>query len=234
MLWDYRAWCARKLHVLRLHCVGLICVRRRIKHKALPLPSPAWLQPPQTLYPPLHLRRKTVFPLPPAIPFALSTHSWRGWFPQPLPLRSRTRPPLATWFSPRPETVQKNTTICDIHPTPLTPRRPKQNYSRVMNETGTGYQPLRPGLPARAWEGFQVNSLGTSPWFVKMADFGKCRKSSETPWNVDYMLPNVFVTSRGAVGEEYGWIPKGPKSVIEQKFHGFQDGGFWEAYMLGN
>ena len=89
--WDYRALCARKLRALRLHCVGLICVRRRILHKALPSPSPAWLQPPWTLYRPTAPAQKNnagndvsrvVVGLP---AFALATHSDGGDSPSPSP-----------------------------------------------------------------------------------------------------------------------------------------------------
>ena len=64
-----------------------------------------------------------------------------------------------------------------------------------------------------------------------MADLGKCRESFQTPWNASYVLTSGFPTTIGIVGEDLGWIPKGPKSTeFEQKAwaiaHGFEDGGF--------
>ena len=66
---------------------------------------------------------------------------------------------------------------------------------------------------------------------LKMADLSKLRKSFQTPWNVPYLLENRFLTTFEIVGEDLGWIPKGPKSTdFEQKAwaiaHGFEDGGF--------
>ena len=66
---------------------------------------------------------------------------------------------------------------------------------------------------------------------LKMADLGICRESFQTLSNVLYMLANGFPTAFGLVGEDFGWIPKGPKSAdFEQKAwakaHGFEDGGF--------
>ena len=45
------------------------------------------------------------------------------------------------------------------------------------------------------------------------------------------MLENSFPTTFDNVGEDYGWIPKGPKSAdFDQKAwaiaHGFENGGF--------
>ena len=53
---------------------------------------------------------------------------------------------------------------------------------------------------------------------LNMADLGKCRKSFQTPWNVSYFLENRFLTTFELVGEDLGWIRKGPKSTdFEQK-----------------
>ena len=64
-----------------------------------------------------------------------------------------------------------------------------------------------------------------------MADLGKCRESFQTPWNASFVLASGFPTTIGIVGEDLGWIRKGPKSTeFEQKAwaiaHGFEDGGF--------
>ena len=85
---------------------------------------------------------------------------------------------------------------------------------------------------------------------LKRADFGKCEKSSQTPWNVSYMLANGFLTVPGLVGNDFVGISKGLKSTdFDQKAwaiaHGFQEGGFrkcekssqtpWNvSYMLAN
>ena len=51
-----------------------------------------------------------------------------------------------------------------------------------------------------------------------MADLSKCLESLQTPWNTYYVLVNGFPTTFGIVGEDFGWIPKGPKSTdFEQK-----------------
>ena len=44
-----------------------------------------------------------------------------------------------------------------------------------------------------------------------MADFGKRRESFQTPQNASYVLANGFPTTLGIVGEDFAWIPKGPK-----------------------
>ena len=64
-----------------------------------------------------------------------------------------------------------------------------------------------------------------------MADLGKCWDSFQTPWISSYMLENAFPTTFDNVGEDYGWIPKGPKSAdFDQNAwaiaHGFENGGF--------
>ena len=58
---------------------------------------------------------------------------------------------------------------------------------------------------------FWAKTLGYSPWFWLMADFGKCRKSLQTPCNVAYMLADGFLTVIGLVPKYFGWIRKGPK-----------------------
>ena len=67
-----------------------------------------------------------------------------------------------------------------------------------------------------------------------MADFGKCQKSSQTLWNVAYMLENRFLTVLGVVRKDSVRIRKGPKSTdFEQKpsaiAHGFEHGRFWQV-----
>ena len=64
-----------------------------------------------------------------------------------------------------------------------------------------------------------------------MADLGKCRESFQTPWNASYVFANGFTTTFEIVGEDLGWIAKGPKSTeFEQEAwaiaHGFEDDGF--------
>ena len=64
-----------------------------------------------------------------------------------------------------------------------------------------------------------------------MADLGKCWDWFQNPWISSYMLANAFPTTFDNVGEDYGWIPKGPKSAdFDQKAwaiaHGFENGGF--------
>ena len=46
-----------------------------------------------------------------------------------------------------------------------------------------------------------------------MAEFGKCSKSLQTPWNSSYMLENGFATACGIIRVDFGWIRKGPKSA---------------------
>ena len=65
-----------------------------------------------------------------------------------------------------------------------------------------------------------------------MADFGKWRKSLQSPWNASYMLVNGFLSACGITGVNFVWIRMGPKLAdFEQKAdgidHGFEDGGFW-------
>ena len=69
---------------------------------------------------------------------------------------------------------------------------------------------------------------------LKMADLGRFRKSFQTPWNASYLLENRFLTTFELVGDDLGWIRKGPKSTdFEQKAwaiaHGFEDGGFGQV-----
>ena len=64
-----------------------------------------------------------------------------------------------------------------------------------------------------------------------MSDLSKYRESFQTPWDASCVLADAFPTAYGIVGEDLGWIPKGPKSAdLEQKAwaiaHGFEDGGF--------
>ena len=63
---------------------------------------------------------------------------------------------------------------------------------------------------------------------LNMADFRKCRKSLQTPWNASYRLENGLLTDCGIVRVDFGWIRKGPNLAdFEQKAHGFEHGGFW-------
>ena len=67
---------------------------------------------------------------------------------------------------------------------------------------------------------------------LKRADFGKCEKSSQTSWNVAYMLENGFLRLFELVRKDAVRIRKGAKSTdFEQKAwaiaHGFEEGGFW-------
>ena len=66
---------------------------------------------------------------------------------------------------------------------------------------------------------------------LKRADFGKSDKSSQTFWNVAYMLANGFLTVFELVRKDSVRIRKGAKSTdFEQKAwaiaHGFEEGGF--------
>ena len=65
-----------------------------------------------------------------------------------------------------------------------------------------------------------------------MADFGKCRKSLQTPWMAPHMPLNGFLTAYGIVRVDLGFIRKSSKLAdFEQKpwttAHGFKHGGFW-------
>ena len=67
---------------------------------------------------------------------------------------------------------------------------------------------------------------------LNMADFGKCRKSLQIPWNASYRLENGFLTDCETVRVDFGWIRKGPNlDDFEQKAwaiaHAFEHGGFW-------
>ena len=67
---------------------------------------------------------------------------------------------------------------------------------------------------------------------LKRADFGKIKKSSQTPWNVSYMLADGFLTVPGLVRKDFVGIPKGLKLTdFDQKAwaiaHGFEEGGIW-------
>ena len=64
-----------------------------------------------------------------------------------------------------------------------------------------------------------------------MADLGKFRELFQTPWKASNVLANWFQTTFENVGEDFGWIPKGPKSAdFDQKAwaiaHGFEQGRF--------
>ena len=64
-----------------------------------------------------------------------------------------------------------------------------------------------------------------------MTDLGKYWDSSKTPWIFSYVLANASPNTFEIVFEEFGWIPKGPKSAaFDQKAwaiaHGFEHGGF--------
>ena len=66
---------------------------------------------------------------------------------------------------------------------------------------------------------------------LKLANLGKCWDSFQTPWISFYMLANAFQTTFDIVFEDFGWIPKGPKSAdFDQKpwaiAHGFEIGEF--------
>ena len=66
---------------------------------------------------------------------------------------------------------------------------------------------------------------------LKRADFSKCDKSSETSWNVSYVLENGFLTVLELIRNDFERIPKGLKSTdFDQKAwaiaHGFEEGGF--------
>ena len=66
---------------------------------------------------------------------------------------------------------------------------------------------------------------------LNMADLGKFRESFQTPWKASNVLANGFPTTFENVCEDFGWIPKGPKSAdFDQKAwaiaHGFEHGGF--------
>ena len=53
---------------------------------------------------------------------------------------------------------------------------------------------------------------------LKVADFGRCRESSQTHRIVTHVLANGFLTTCGIVRGDFGWIPKDPKSAdFEQK-----------------
>ena len=66
---------------------------------------------------------------------------------------------------------------------------------------------------------------------LNMADLGKFRESIETPGKASDLFANGFLTTVENVGEDFGWISKGPKSAdFDQKAwaiaHGFELGGF--------
>ena len=70
---------------------------------------------------------------------------------------------------------------------------------------------------------------GLYPMVLNMADLGKCWDSFQTAWIASYFLANGFPTTFENVSEDFGWIPKGPKSAdFDQKAwaHGFEHGGF--------
>ena len=66
---------------------------------------------------------------------------------------------------------------------------------------------------------------------LNMADLGKFRVSIQNPLQASNVLANGFPTTFENVGEDFGWIPKRPKSAhFDQKSwaiaHGFENGGF--------
>ena len=66
---------------------------------------------------------------------------------------------------------------------------------------------------------------------LKRLDFGKFKKSSQTPWNVSYVLANGFLTVLERIRKDFEGIYKGLKSTdFDQKAwaiaHGFEEGGF--------
>ena len=66
---------------------------------------------------------------------------------------------------------------------------------------------------------------------LKRADFRKFKKSSQTPWNVSYVLANGFLTVLELIRKDFEGISKGLKSTdFDQKAwaiaHGFEEGGF--------
>ena len=66
---------------------------------------------------------------------------------------------------------------------------------------------------------------------LKRVDFGKFKKSSQTPWNVSHVLENGFLTVLELIRKYFKGISKGLKSTdFDQKAraiaHGFEEGGF--------
>ena len=66
---------------------------------------------------------------------------------------------------------------------------------------------------------------------LNMADLGKFRESIQNPLKASDVLAIEFPTTFENVGEDFGWISKGPKSAdFDQKAwaiaHGFEHGGF--------
>ena len=66
---------------------------------------------------------------------------------------------------------------------------------------------------------------------LEMADLDKFGESNQNPWKASDVLANAFPTTFENVGEDFGWIPKGPKSAdFDQKAcaiaDGFEHGGF--------
>ena len=66
---------------------------------------------------------------------------------------------------------------------------------------------------------------------LKRADFGKFKKSFQTPWNVSYVLANGFLNVLELIRKDFEGISKGLKSTdFDQKAwaitHGFEEGGF--------
>ena len=67
---------------------------------------------------------------------------------------------------------------------------------------------------------------------LKRADLGKLEKSSQTLWNVAYLVENEFLTVFALVRKDSGRNRKGPKSTdFEQKAwaiaYDFEESGFW-------
>ena len=78
---------------------------------------------------------------------------------------------------------------------------------------------------------FWRKSLGYSPWFWKWRIWVSVGNRSKLPESPPTRLANAFPTTFDNVGEDFGWIPKGPKSAdFYQKAwaiaHGFENGGF--------
>ena len=48
---------------------------------------------------------------------------------------------------------------------------------------------------------------------LKRLDFGKFKKSSQTPWNVSYVLANGFLTVLERIRKDFEGIYKGLKST---------------------
>ena len=78
---------------------------------------------------------------------------------------------------------------------------------------------------------FLTKKSGLQPMVLKRADFSKRDKSSETSWNVSYVLANGFLTVLELIRKQFERIPKRLKSTDFDKnawaiAHGFEEGRF--------